>query len=263
MKRRDFLSAVGATSIFGLSSSKVWGSITTPVEQKSWQPYPDGTVVDYLDDLGEIGIVFDLHKFDESRCQIGDLIVPTYPIRQSCDYIKSYEVKKRTDIINRAKEVCKSSIQQSLLRDGRDILLSVGKDNEMLYSSKRTGLTGLIRAMSESMSPYLLTDVLLDLEEFEEKFGNVKSPKRLSNINIHAFDFERTAKYEDDDIVVGLDLTKDAFKITMPVKHSIKTVYNPNGYFKDYSGKERAEFVMEGKIGMTCLDSKCVVLGVF
>ena len=181
----------------------------------------------------------------------GDYVmVPTYTVASSIDYLLRYAREARWDIVGRAMQVLEAGFVKKMNDDGWHTLLAAGVDcNILVYDGDAANGQ--------------FTKRLISL---------LKTITRVFGVNLHDLDelgagqeyqtfytdqLSGTLQGSDSELIVGLDLNKnDSF--VMPVKQEVQ-IFEDDALHRH----QRAGFYGWAELGFAVLDNRRILLGSF
>jgi hypothetical protein len=211
----------------------------------------------------------------------GDYVmVPTYDIGASIDWLLKYARDARWDVVGRAMEVMRSQFTKKMNDDGWHTLISAGVDrNILIYDDDAAASTFSKRLVSLFMSPEGIENIRnwgvdevddVTRRELITQEGGLLS--RIFQVTLHDLDElgdgqEYENFYENDlggtlpagdtEIVVGLDMSRnDSF--VMPVRAGLQ-VFEDDTLHR----QRRAGFYGWAEQGFAVLDNRRVLIGSF
>jgi len=231
------------------------------------------------------------HGYIPERHVEGDYVmVPTYDIGSSIDYLLKYARDARWDVVGRAMEALEGSFVKKMNDDGWHTLLAAGVDrNIVVFDSDASAsqftkrLVSLMKTVmrrngggnSTSANRGMLTDLFVSPEAMEITRREIYtaadgSLNRVFGVNLHDLDelgvgqeyqaffttsLAASMPGSDTEIVVGLDMRKrDSF--IMPIRQEVQ-IFEDDTLHR----QKRAGFYGWAELGFAVLDNRRVIIG--
>jgi len=294
--QREFAKALELPLRKGVLVGNILGNIfeTINVEPGSTTEYPLDLISPGLE--GEhVAYTNPGHGRIPERSVEGDYVmIPTYTVTSSVDYLLRYAREARWDIVGRAMQVMEAGFVKKMNDDGLHTILAAGVDrNILVYDADATAglfskrLVSLMQTVmrrnsggnSASVGRGRLTDMYVSPEALEDirnwgldQVDEVTRREIIYGVNLHDLDelgegqeyqsffvndLSGSLEASDLELVVGLDQSSnDSF--VMPVKEQLQVFEDPTLH-----RQQRAGYYGWAELGFGVLDNRRVILGSF